>query len=112
MTDVELTRALERGDIKDFHHVSLFARSLGLSCRILVGATGCREDAEYVAPIRRGRRQAAKISRDHHIVLAAASLTRTRSQPRRTPGRDRACEPAITGKGFSARLLFGRTAFQ
>jgi len=39
-----------------------FARSVGLSDRIHIGATGCKEDAKYVASIRCGRRQTGKIS--------------------------------------------------
>ncbi len=42
MTDVELTRALERGEIKGFPSCFAFARSVGLSRRILVGAAGCK----------------------------------------------------------------------
>jgi hypothetical protein len=105
MTDVELTRALERGDIanENFHHAS----HLHVAWVYLAESSSVQE-----AAIRRGRGQARKISRDHYIVLGAPSLTRVRGQPGRTLGRHRACKSAIARKEFSTRLLFGRAAFQ
>jgi hypothetical protein len=56
MTDVELARALERGEIanEDFHHASHFARSVGLfSPNPHQVQQAAEQDARYAAPIRR-----------------------------------------------------------
>ena len=44
MTDVELTRALERGEIanEDFHHASHLHVAWVYLRRILIGAAGCQ----------------------------------------------------------------------
>ena len=107
MTDVELTRALERGEIKDFHHAS----HLHVAWVYLAESPSVQHAANKM-PIRRGRRQTGEISRDHDIILGASSFLCVCSQSRRTPGRHRACKSAIAGKEFSTRLLFGRAAFQ
>ncbi len=114
MTDVELTRALERGEIanESFHHVSHLHVAwiyLAESSSVQQAATKMRDTLRR---FRRSRWQTAKISRDHHIVLGPSSVTCVRGQSRRISGRHRACKSAIAGKEFSARLLFGRAAFQ
>ena len=62
MTDVELTRALERGEIKDFHHASHLHVAWVYLTESSSVQTGCQEDEKYVASIRYGRRQTGKIS--------------------------------------------------
>ena len=112
MTDVELTRALERGEIKDFHHAS----HLHVAWVYLAESSSVQQAANKMRDtLRRFAATAGKPAKYHetdHIVLGASSLTRARDSRRRTPGRDRACKSTITGKEFPTRLLFGRTAFQ
>jgi hypothetical protein len=107
MTDVELTRALERGEIKDFHHAS----HLHVAWVYLAESSSVRQAANKMRTTLRGFATAAGKPEKYHETITlfwvASPLTHVRRQPRRTPGRDRACKPAVAGKEFSARLLFG-----
>ncbi len=114
MTDVELTRALERGEIanEDFHHAS----HLHVAWVYLAESSSVRQAASKMRnTLRRFAAAAGKPEKYHEtitIILGASSLTRAGGQPRRTLGRHRPRKSAIAGKEFYTRLLFGRTAFQ
>ena len=113
MTDVELTRALERGEIANegFHHVS----HLHVAWVYFAESSSVQQAANKMRDTLRRFAAAAgktKIPRDHYIVLGASSLACVRGQSRRMSGKHRACKSAIAGKEFSTRLLFGRAAFQ
>ena len=112
MTDVELTRALERGEIKDFHHAS----HLHVAWVYLTESSSVQQAARKMRnTLRRFAAAAGKPGKYHetitlfwvHLLSRAA-----RVRPCGTPGRHRACKSAIAGKEFSTRLLFARAAFQ
>ena len=114
MTDVELTRALERGEIanEDFHHVS----HLHVAWIYLAESSSVQQAANKMRDtLRRFAAAAGKPQKYHETITLfwVHLLSRAHAdQRRRTPGRARACKSAITGKEFPTRLLFGRTAFQ
>ena len=113
MTDVELTRALERGEIEeDFHHAS----HLHVAWVYLAESSSVQQAAKKMRnTLRRFAAAAGKPEKYHETITLfwVHLLSRAHAASRaRTPGRHRACKSAIAGKEFSTRLLFDRAAFQ
>ncbi len=114
MSDVEFTRALERGEIakENFHHVS----HLHVAWVYLAESLSVGEAANKMRDtLRRFAAAAGKPEKYHETITLfwVHLLSRAYAASRgRTLGRYRKCKSAIAGKEFSARLLFGRTAFQ
>jgi hypothetical protein len=108
MTDVELTRALERGEIKDFHHAS----HLHVAWVYLAESLSVRQAANKMRnTLRRFATAAGKLEKYHETITLFWVHLLSRGQPRRTLGRHRPRKSAIAGKEFYTRLLFARTAF-
>ena len=114
MTDVELTRALERGEIanEDFHHVS----HLHVAWVYLAESSSVQQAANKMRnTLRRFAADAGKPQKYHETItlfwVHLLSRAQAASRAERLEER-RACKSTITGKEFPTRLLFGRTAFQ
>ena len=114
MTDVELTRALERGEIasENFHHVS----HLHVAWVYLAESSSVQQAAGKMRhTLRRFAAAAGKPQKYHETItlfwVHLLSRVYATSRGERLK-RHRACKSAITGKEFSTRLLFGRAAFQ
>ena len=114
MSDVEFTRALERGEIakENFDHVS----HLHVAWVYLAESSSVGEAANKMCDtLRRFAAAAGKPQKYHETITLfwVHLLSRAHAAGRgRRLERYRQCKSAIAGKELPARLLFGRAAFQ